>query len=65
MRAAIAIDDWKLATFKRELTLAGYQFEELPGLTPDTLTLIVETDDLPRLRDTVQHCQNKAAEEIN
>lgn len=42
-RVGIAIDDWKLDTFARRLTAAGYPFSKGPGLTPGTLLLSVET----------------------
>lgn len=44
MKAAIAIDSFKLPVFERRLTANGYSFEVGPGLSPDTLLLRVETD---------------------
>ena len=50
----IAIDDYKLATFKRVLEGAGYTFNKHPGLSKGTLFLKVETDDVSKLQPVVE-----------
>lgn len=59
-KAAIVIDTWKLPIFSSILVEKGYHYTEQPGLTPDTLLLIVHTDNLQALGQTVLVC-NKAA----
>lgn len=43
MRAGIAIDGWKLSIFKKHLEGAGFTFEQVSGVTADTLMLMVDT----------------------
>jgi len=59
-KAAIAIDDWKLPIFERHLAGGGYQYEQHPGLTDDTLTLTVTTDCLQDLEVVVRAANNEA-----
>lgn len=61
MKAGIAIDDWKLPIFDRHLSQAGYAYEKHPGLTADTLTLIVVTDDAKALEVVVRAANTEAA----
>lgn len=64
MKSGIAIDDWKQPIFEDILTEAGWTYEVGPGVTPDTRMIHVEhkPEELQRLAQTVQKCQNKAAE---
>lgn len=62
MRAAIAIDDWKLPIFDRHLMEAGYTYEKHLGVTAKTLTLTVSTDDLMALAVVVKAANSEAAE---
>lgn len=41
MKAAIVIDSWKLSTFDHHLKAAGFTYEKNPGVTEDTITLVV------------------------
>jgi len=50
----IAIDQWKLSTFKRVLEGAGYAFTKHPGVTSDTLLLKVKTDSISDLQPFVE-----------
>ena len=61
MRAGIVIDDWKLSIFERHLQQAGYAYEKSAGLTPDTLVLHVDTENLDALQRTVQAANTEAA----
>lgn len=61
MKICIAIDSWKLRTFTRRLTKAGYTYEQTPGLTADTLHLFVVTDDKDALQAVVVAANNEAA----
>jgi len=61
MKAAIAIDDWKLPIFDRHLSVAGYVFERGPGVTDDTLLLTVVTDDAAALEKVVRAANVEAA----
>lgn len=49
MKAAIAIDNWKLPIFTRHLNQSGYAFENKGQFTADTLILHVETDNAEAL----------------
>ena len=60
-KAAIAIDDWKLPIFERHLTVAGYEWEQHPGLTENTLTLTVTTPCLNALVVVVREANTEAA----
>jgi len=60
-KAAIAIDDWKLPIFKRHLTEAGYSFGQHPGLTDNTLTLVVHTKSIKDLEVVVRKANTEAA----
>ena len=59
-KAAIAIDDWKLPIFERHLAGAGYEFEQHPGLTGNTLTLTVTTPCLNALEVVVRAANTEA-----
>ncbi len=54
MKAAIVVDDYKLPVFRRRLSESGYQFEEMAGVTADTKTLTVQTENLSALADVVK-----------
>jgi hypothetical protein len=62
MRIGIVIDDWKLGVFREILTDEGYKFEQSDGVTKDTRSLFVETDDPVGLKRVVEKCQRKSAE---
>jgi len=49
MKAAIVIDTWKLAIFKKGLKKSGYTFTKGKGLTPDSLVLTVKYEDYQAL----------------
>lgn len=57
--AGICIDDWKLPTFERCLSGAGYQYETHPGITHDTLTLKVKFTDVLALKSVVEKAQKE------
>lgn len=61
MRAAIAIDNWKLPIFERHLSEAGYTFEKGKGLTADTMFLYVETEHGKALELVVRAANAEAA----
>jgi hypothetical protein len=63
MRAAIAIDNWKLPIFKRHLDAAGFDYEELFGVTHDTMFLSVVTEDVDSLAVVVKAANAEAARE--
>jgi hypothetical protein len=60
LKAAIAIDDWKLPTFERHLSGAGYQFDQHPGLADGTLTLTVTTSSVKDLEMVVRSANTEA-----
>ena len=60
MRVGIAIDDWKLAIFERQLSGAAIDYTIGKGLTPDTLFLYVETDDPLALEKIVRAANDEA-----
>ena len=57
--AAVAIDAWKLATFKRNLDEAGFTFTEHPGLTTATLFLRVSTASIAELQPVIERAQRE------
>lgn len=58
-KAAIVLDTWKIETFKKILKEAGYEFEEFPGVTPDTITLKVEYDLVASLTPVIEKAQRE------
>jgi len=61
MKAAIAIDDWKLPIFERHLRQAGYQFRNAGSITAGTLVLRVETANAVALGEVVKAANTEAA----
>ena len=61
MKAAIAIDEWKLSIFERRLTGNGYAFEKCPGLTEGTLILTVKTENIDALGVVIKEANSEAA----
>lgn len=61
MKAAIVIDRWKLPIFTRRLKEAGYSYEEVGGLTQDSLTLTVTTTNMQVLAQVVLAANKEAA----
>lgn len=55
MKIGIAVDDWKLPTFREALAEAGFKYEE-GVLTAGTTLLSVETDDIKALAMVVGMC---------
>lgn len=60
LKAAIAIDDWKLPIFERHLSKAGYTFEQLPGVTGDSLFLMVNSLSFKDLEKVVRAANTEA-----
>ena len=58
--AAIVLDKWKLDTFKRILSDAGYIFTEHPGVDEDTVTLKVKAYNMTILGEVIQVCNDTA-----
>lgn len=61
MKAAIAIDDWKLPIFERHLNQSGYTFENAGPFTAGTLLLKVSTDNPEALVEVVKAANTEAA----
>ena len=61
MKIGIAIDGYKLNTFTKHLSVAGYTFNKSPGLTGDTLLLTVETHDKDALEKVIRAANTEAA----
>jgi hypothetical protein len=55
--AAVMIDDWKLAIFKRHLDDAGYKYEQMEGLTQGTILLRVKYEYVAALHTVVDAAQ--------
>jgi len=60
-KVAIAVDNWKLKIFKKELTAAGFLYIESPGVTHDTSFLMVKTDKLGSLALLTQHMEKECS----
>lgn len=54
MMAGVVIDDWKLPIFKRHLDAAGYTYTEHPGITRNTLNLMVTCKWVHKLKPIVE-----------
>lgn len=57
--AGIAIDNWKLAIFKRHLDAGGFVYTEHPGLTPDAMILKVQSPTIAALQPVVEAAQKE------
>lgn len=55
--AGVAIDSWKLAIFKKHLEASGFSYTVKPGITEDTLLLMVTYEKLQDLAPIVQAAQ--------
>lgn len=60
MRAAIALDAWKLGIFERHLAKSGYVYE-LAATVEGIPFLIVETDNVIALHEVIQSANLEAA----
>ena len=58
-KAGVMIDDWKLPVFKRILDDAGYVYEQLPGLTKNTINLMVQYEFVSELQPYIEKAQNE------
>ena len=61
MKAAIAIDPWKLPIFERRLSQAGYAFKNAGLLTDGCLILKVDTENGEALMSVVKAANTEAA----
>ena len=61
--AAVAIDAWKLQTFKRHLDTAGYSYTEGPGVTADSLILSVKYELVRDLKPIIEAANTECANE--
>lgn len=59
--AGVVIDAWKLPVFKRHLDAAKYLYTEKPGLTSDTLTLLVKFEWVRELQPILQAAAEECA----
>lgn len=57
MKAAIAVDDWKLPVFRRRLTEAGFAYTDAGAGPGATTFLTVVTEDGDRLKRVLEACQ--------
>lgn len=60
-KIGIAIDKWKLKIFKKHLGNAGYEFKKKPGITPDTLCLMIKADTEQEIASIAQAANNECA----
>ena len=60
-KAAVCIDSWKLNIFKKHLDAAGYAYDELPGITKDTLTLRVYYNWVAELKPIIEAANTECA----
>jgi hypothetical protein len=63
MKAAIAVDDWKLPVFRKRPTEAGYRYEDAGAFTTDTTMLTVQTDNMLALKALLEKCQAECREQ--
>jgi hypothetical protein len=60
--AGIALDDWKLPTFKKHLDAAGYKYDEPVQFTEGTLILKVHYEWVHELKPIIEAAQRECAE---
>lgn len=60
--AGVFIERWKLATFKRNLDVAGFVYTEHPGLTPETLLLKVSFASIAALQPVVERANRECGQ---
>ena len=63
--AAIAVDDWKLPTFEKRLTEAGYKYTKKKGtgVFDKCVFLNVESDNMPDLHELIKKTNAEATKE--
>jgi hypothetical protein len=59
VKAGIAVDDWKLAVFRKRLSEAGYKYEDGGPLFANVTLLTVETDNMLALKSLLEKCQTE------
>ncbi len=59
MKAGIAVDNWKLPIFRKQLKAAGYEYQDGGALTGDTTLLTVETTNMLALKKVIEQCQDE------
>lgn len=59
-QAGIVLDTYKLEVFKKHLDAAGYKYEQKPGISPDTITLMVEYEWASDLQPIVEKANTEA-----
>jgi hypothetical protein len=57
MRAGIVLDDWKLPVFRKRLPEAGFAYTDGGALGESLTLLIVDTDNMIGLAETIKKCQ--------
>ena len=60
MKIAIVIDDWKIIIFDRRLKKAGFIYKKHPGVTADSLMLVVITDEKTKLAKVIKEANTEA-----
>lgn len=60
MKAAVAIDEWKLSIFEHHLSQAGYSFERVEGGLAGAVFLRVTTDNPQALGEVVMAAEREA-----
>lgn len=60
-KVAIVIDNWKLPIFTRRLQHSGYSFDQIGGLTPDSMVLRVDTENVVSLGEVVKAANTECA----
>lgn len=61
-KVGIVIDSWKKSIFERHLKNNGYNFEFGAGVTHDTISLYVWTDNVPALGEVVKAAAAECAQ---
>lgn len=57
MKAGIAVDNWKLPVFRKQLSTAGYQYQDGGPVTAEATLLTVETSNILALKKIIEQCQ--------
>ena len=63
MKAAIAVDDWKLPVFRKRLTDAGFKYEDAGEFTPGTTILHVHYESINPLYQVIAASERECKEQ--
>ena len=61
MKIGITLNDWKVKIFKKRLKAAGFEFKLGKGFSDNTRSLVVDTDEIEKLKTVIAESNAAAA----